>query len=102
MELVRQPALWCLRCGAIHIDGQWKAPVLLAAAIRDRDTMHTTLTIAQERGTALVEENRRLKETIAVAGFRISNDLLGHPTLWCVECGRDSGYHHDGCSKAAR
>ncbi len=63
MELGRQPALWCLRCGALHVDGQWKIPtqrVPDSVAIRDRDTMHETLTIAQERCTALKEEVRRL------------------------------------------
>ena len=53
--------LWCRRCGALHIDGQWETPTLLSAAIRDRDTMHTTLTIVQTRCTELVEENRTLK-----------------------------------------
>ena len=64
MDLGRQPALWCTRCGALHVGGQWRSPTLLAAAIRDRDTMHETLTIAQERGTALIEENRKLKERL--------------------------------------
>ena len=102
VQLGMRDGMWCHRCGAFHIDGEWKSPTLLGAAIRDRDTMHTTLTIAQDRGTKLVEENRALKGTIDVAGFRVSNDLLGHPTLWCVECGRDGGYHLDVCSKAAR
>jgi hypothetical protein len=56
---------WCRRCGAISpASGRWEVPPMLAAAVRDRDTMHETLTIAQERGTALVKENRGLKERL--------------------------------------
>jgi len=33
------------------------------------------------------------------AGFRVVNNVLGTPTLWCVECGRGSGSHHSTCSK---
>jgi hypothetical protein len=43
-----------------------------------------------------------LERAIEGAGFRVKPDLLGKPTLWCVECGRDSGYHRDTCSKAER
>ncbi len=39
---------------------------------------------------------------IAAAGFRVAPDLLGKPTLWCVECGRDSGFHRPDCSKSER
>jgi hypothetical protein len=34
------------------------------------------------------------------AGFRVSVDLFGKPTLWCKECSRDSGFHHVSCSKS--
>ena len=37
----------------------------VASAIRDRDTMHETLTIAQKRGSDLVEENRVLRAKLA-------------------------------------
>lgn len=45
--------------------------------------------------------DERLLHAIRNAGFRVSDDLLGNPTLWCVECGRDSGMHHPTCSKAS-
>lgn len=32
-------------------------------------------------------------------GFRVGPDVLGNWTLWCLECGRDSGFHHSPCSK---
>ena len=38
-------------------------------------------------------------EAIAAAGFRIAPSLHGQPTLWCKECGRDSGLHWSSCSK---
>lgn len=53
--------MWCGWCGALHADGQWKVPLQLSAAIRDRDTMCDTLTIVQERCTAQQEEIRILK-----------------------------------------
>jgi hypothetical protein len=40
-----------------------------------------------------------LERAIEAAGFRFRGDLLGAPTLWCVECSRDSGYHYNACSK---
>jgi hypothetical protein len=40
-------------------------------------------------------------KAIASAGFRVAPDYHGVPTLWCVECGRDSGFHMPACSKVA-
>ena len=71
MLLVATEAEWCLRCGALHIDGQWKAPTLRvmdSVAIRDRDAMHETLTIVQDRSTAQQEEIRVLKARLARYG----------------------------------
>lgn len=42
------------------------------------------------------------KRAIEAAGFRVANDLLGQPTLWCKECGRDSGFHWNNCSKSTK
>jgi len=51
-----------------------------------------------------------LAAAIERAGFRVAKNIahpfLGptpedQPTLWCKECGRDSGYHWRTCSKAA-
>jgi hypothetical protein len=42
---------------------------------------------------------RDLEGAIKAAGFRVAPALLGDPTLWCVECGRDSGYHWGDCTK---
>lgn len=50
--------------------------------------------------TNAVVQVSKLTEAISRAGFRVGPDLLGVPTLWCDECGRDSGYHHDKCSKS--
>lgn len=33
------------------------------------------------------------------AGFRVSPDTNGDPTLWCKACGRDSGSHYTICEK---
>jgi len=60
----RGSARWCPRCGALWDAGQWHAPYSRAsesAAIRDRDEMGRTLTIAQARCTELLEEVRSLK-----------------------------------------
>lgn len=40
-------------------------------------------------------------QAIENAGFRVAIDLLDRPTLWCKECGRDSGFHWSQCSKTA-
>lgn len=63
--------MWCSRCGALHIDGQWKIPSMRvpdSIAIRDRDTMHETLTIVQHRSTDQAEEIRVLKARLARYG----------------------------------
>lgn len=46
-------------------------------------------------GVALSE----LRKAVVHAGFRVGPDLLGEPTLWCLTCSRDSGYHWDGCRR---
>lgn len=48
-------------------------------------------------------------KAVTDAGFRIEKNVA-HPflgptdedrlTLWCIECGRDSGYHREDCSKS--
>lgn len=60
--------MWCGQCGAIQVSGEWRRPTMLAEAVRDRDTMCQTLTIAQEVGTKLVEENRLLRARAARFG----------------------------------
>lgn len=72
VDLLAQPAVWCSRCGALYTTGNWIIPsqrVPDSTAIRDRDTMHETLTIAQERCTALVEEVRLLKAQLMRGRF---------------------------------
>jgi hypothetical protein len=64
---------WCSRCGALKMDGEWLRPDCVpaekyGAAVRDRDAMCETLTTAQERGTALVEEVRLLRARLARFG----------------------------------
>lgn len=49
-----------------------------------------------------IAEYEALGAAVASGGFRIAPDLLGAPTLWCLECGRDSGMHHGICSKSGR
>lgn len=39
-------------------------------------------------------------EAVVSAGFRVSLDLQGKPALWCIECERDSGFHHATCTKS--
>lgn len=48
------------------------------------------------------ERERFLSAAIAKGGFRASPDVYDAPTLWCLGCGRDSGYHLSACSKASR
>ena len=55
---------WCNRCGAFNVLGEWRQPTLVErydTAVRDRDTMHETLTIVQGRCTELLNEVRSLK-----------------------------------------
>lgn len=44
----------------------------------------------------LAEQTKRAEAAdrlITNSGFRVATDLLGAPTIWCVSCGRDGGYH---------
>ncbi len=63
----------------------WHDPKLAVALLKD----------AVAKWTA----GRNAAEAVAAAGFRVAPNLLGDPTLWCLECGRDSGFHHESCSK---
>ncbi len=47
----------------------------------------------------LYAQRNEARDAIRAAGVRVAPDLLGKPTLWCIECGRDSGFHHSTCSK---
>jgi hypothetical protein len=47
----------------------------------------------------ITENVKALVDAVESAGFRLSKDLLGKPTLWCIECGRDNGFHWTACSK---
>lgn len=40
-----------------------------------------------------------LESAVKAAGFRVGPDALDVATLWCIECGRDAGYHWAECSK---
>ena len=63
---------WCNRCGALSVsDDHWTIPSMRvpdSVAIRDRDTMHETLTIVQDRSTKQAEEIRLLKARLARYG----------------------------------
>ena len=60
--------------------------------------------------TAL-DQLAELRAAVSEAGFRVAKNLA-HPFLgqtpedrlhlWCVECGRDSGFHWPHCSKSGR
>jgi hypothetical protein len=52
--------------------------------------------------TEIKEMVTELTSAMKDAGFRVGPDLLGKPTLWCTECGRDSGFHWEACSKSKR
>ena len=49
---------------------------------------------------ALAESKDTAQAALEDAGFRVVPDLHGKPTIWCCECGRDSGFHVPRCSKA--
>jgi hypothetical protein len=44
-------------------------------------------------------EIAELRAAVASAGFRVSPCINSAPTLWCVECGRDSGFHWEKCAR---
>ncbi len=76
-------ACWCRDCGAFCGGGaNWEYPAQRSEAPRPTQAEPSDPFGAIRR-----------------AGFRISNDLLDVPTLWCIECGRDSGFHWAECSK---
>ena len=53
---------------------------------------------------AVEEDQREAARTSAAvrdAGFRVGTALMGDLCLWCIECGRDSGFHWSKCSKSA-
>lgn len=41
----------------------------------------------------------QLRDALKSANLYVAPDMLGAPTVWCVECGRDSGFHWAKCSK---
>jgi hypothetical protein len=43
-----------------------------------------------------------VERAVEAAGFRVANDMLGQPTLWCKECARDGGFHWENCSKSGK
>jgi hypothetical protein len=115
-----------LRAAANELDAEHQARGWLSKlATQAENRMHlveppttvaTNLRIvasAIENGT-LGADRPTLEELVTVlceAGFRVAKNLA-HPflgptpedrwTMWCCECGRDSGFHHDHCSKRAR
>ena len=79
-----------------------------ARALRQREYLgpggphvdtHGRRTEAQLGQAGLVLE--RLKGAVARAGFRLAVSLHDEPTLWCIECGQDSGFHYSRCSRGA-
>lgn len=71
------------------------AKQVIAQARSNTDRLLNLLVAANER-------ERFLNAAIAKGGFRASPDVYDAPTLWCLGCGRDSGYHLSACSKASR
>lgn len=67
-----------------------------------------TLAVTFEECARLIERLAGELKAVTDAGFRIEKNVA-HPflgptdedrlTLWCIECGRDSGYHREDCSK---
>jgi hypothetical protein len=57
---------------------------------------HRVRKVETERDSAIAEV-AALTSAITEAKFRFSKSLHGEPTLWCVECGRDFGFHLDTC-----
>lgn len=59
--------------------------------------------LGKRDGESLIEAAKRVArvvDAVANAGFREQGDAYGDvPTLWCKECGRDSGFHNTECSK---
>jgi hypothetical protein len=60
------------------------------------------LEIARTNVPALIDLAEAQAAAIESAGFRVSPSIDEAPTLWCLECGRDGGYHWEKCSNRAR
>lgn len=80
--------------GFIHLAHE-KWPALLAEVRRLR-AEHDRERAIPEQPAPLLEP---LVSAVKAAGFRLGPDLQGVATLWCIECGRDSGFHYDKCSR---
>ena len=57
------------------------------------------LTVGNPTEKRLAMEVKNLRGAIKSANLRLGQDLLYAPTLWCIECERDSGMHHETCSR---
>ena len=98
------PMVTCSDCGAAlrsgrpykqqHADGSAD----VGPIERDGETMHTAQRCIANLKAKIPPEVRAIEG----AGFRVSPNILGVPTLWCKECGRDSGFHWSHCSKSDR
>lgn len=78
---------------------------------RERDDLRAKLALAERHierlGEYLGEANDSATDLNAKLAaceqfFRIAPDLIGMLSIWCVECGRDSGFHYDICSRAEK
>lgn len=78
------------------------AVVFFARAVRP-DADDLALVFAQRDRQAEQRGQESLQSAIDQAGFHLapsSHAPPGELTLWCNECGRDSGFHYGSCSKS--
>jgi len=58
------------------------------------------LAVSLEEEANLLKPTSVLADALAYANFRVGPDVHGVQTVWCQECGRDSGHHYKWCSRA--
>lgn len=103
---------WGVIANVGHGNWQPQGPEWIAAAERFRDAWYTSIGIvrehvAHERKEPIRWTPKQLVEAIDRAGFHVAKNMA-HPflgpteedqlTLWCKDCGRDSGFHYPSCA----
>jgi hypothetical protein len=87
------------------MDGSYEPPGPLTEALDAMVYERFRADIAELEGDGTRHMASELETAIRGAlqrgGFRIAPDLMGQETIWCTECGRDSGYHWTGCKYLA-
>jgi ribosomal protein S27E len=92
MKLSETPGARCPYCEAAGVTVFFRAVTAFGCSSCITDLVNPAAAKAIKDRDAAIRD----------AGYRAAPDLLGALTLWCRECGRDSGLHTSQCSRIMR